>query len=57
MKYIGTPILGDKIYGKAADRLSLHAFSLEITIPNGDRRTFTAPVPTDLTKYFPEAQI
>ena len=53
MKYINTPILGDKVYGKSADRLYLHAFSLEITIPNGERKTFTAPVPNDLTNFFP----
>jgi len=40
MKYIGTPILGDNLYGKTSDRLYLHAHSLEITIPNGDRRVF-----------------
>lgn len=53
MKYINTPILGDKVYGKPANRLYLHAYSLEITIPNGVRQTFTAPVPTDLTDLFP----
>lgn len=57
MKYIGTPILGDKLYGKLADRLYLHAYSLEITIPNGDRRTFTAPLPDDLIKLFPKVEI
>lgn len=53
MAYINTPILGDKVYGKPADRLYLHAASLEITIPGGDRRTFEAPVPNDLTDFFP----
>ena len=57
MKYIGTPILGDRVYGKPSDRLYLHAYSLEITIPNGERKTFFAPVPTDLTKYFPDVKI
>ncbi|HUC96371.1 MAG TPA: RluA family pseudouridine synthase [Candidatus Saccharimonadales bacterium] len=57
MKYIGTPILGDKLYGKPSDRLYLHAYSLEITIPSGDRRTFTAPLPNDLTKRFPGVNI
>ncbi len=53
MKYINTPIVGDKVYGKASDRLYLHATSLEITIPNGDRRTFVASLPADFIKYFP----
>lgn len=45
MAHIGTPIHGDKVYGKQADRLYLHAASLEITIPKGDRRTFESPLP------------
>jgi len=57
MKYINTPILGDRIYSKAAKRLYLHAFSLEITIPGGIRQIFTAPIPTDLTDYFPKVKI
>ncbi len=57
MAYINTPIMGDKVYGKAADRLYLHAYSLEITIPSGNRTTFTAPVPADLLKLFPDVQI
>lgn len=50
--YIGTPIHGDKVYGKPADRMYLHAYKLEITIPTGDRRTFVAPVPSDFTSKF-----
>jgi len=53
MKYIGTPIHGDKVYGKAADRLYLHAASLEITIPTSDRQVFTAPLPSEFTDMFP----
>lgn len=53
MKYISTPILGDKVYGKEADRLYLHAASLEITIPTSNRQTFEAPVPTAFTDMFP----
>lgn len=45
MKYLGTPIVGDRVYGKEADRLYLHAAQLEITIPNGDRRVFESPIP------------
>jgi len=40
------PILGDTLYdGAAADRLYLHAFSLEITLPGGERKLFSAPLP------------
>ncbi|MBH1980433.1 RluA family pseudouridine synthase [Candidatus Saccharibacteria bacterium] len=46
MAYIGTPILGDKVYGKeSADRMYLHAHKLEITLPGGIRKVFEAPVP------------
>ncbi len=52
MKYIGCPILGDKVYGKAADRLYLHARSLEITIPGGERKVFETDIPSDFTDKF-----
>lgn len=45
MAYLGTPIRGDIVYGKKADRLYLHAEQLEITIPDGQRVTFSVPVP------------
>ena len=59
MNYLGTPILGDRVYGTApADtdmRLYLHAHTLEITIPNptedlkGDnlRTKFEADLPKE----------
>ncbi|MFZ2544540.1 MAG: RluA family pseudouridine synthase [Candidatus Saccharimonadales bacterium] len=47
MAYLGTPIHGDRIYGKAANRLYLHAKSLEITIPDGNRQIFSAPIPPE----------
>jgi len=40
------PIVGDTFYnGEPADRLFLHAFSLEITLPGGEQKTFQAPLP------------
>lgn len=57
MQYIGTPILGDRVYGKAADRLYLHAYSLEITIPNGNRQVFTAPLPPEFLNDFPGVEL
>ena len=50
MAHIGTPILGDKIYNPKspkADRMYLHAASLEITIPGGKRVNFNAPLPEE----------
>jgi 23S rRNA pseudouridine1911/1915/1917 synthase len=57
MEYINTPILGDRVYGKPSKRLYLHASSLEITIPYGDRRTFEVPTPADLTDFFPKISL
>ncbi len=40
------PIVGDTFYdGETADRLFLHALSLEITLPDGQRKTFASPLP------------
>ncbi|MBQ3318667.1 RluA family pseudouridine synthase [Candidatus Saccharibacteria bacterium] len=54
LKYLGTPILGDDVYGEdEKGRLYLHAYSLEITIPtaNGrERKIFTSRVPDAFTK-------
>jgi RluA family pseudouridine synthase len=52
LAHIDTPILGDKIYGQtSADRMYLHATSLEITIPQQDsdsqRQTFTSKLPQE----------
>ena len=52
LKYLGTPILGDRVYGEPADRLYLHAKNLEITIPEGNRQTFTAPLPEEFERVF-----
>lgn len=52
MSYIGSPIVGDPIYGtgKFGDRLMLHAWKLEISIPgaNGNvRKSFIADPPKE----------
>lgn len=45
------PIIGDTFYkGPDADRLYLHAKSLEITIPSKARMTFSSPVPPEFDK-------
>lgn len=56
LKYLGTPILGDRVYGNApADtdmRLYLHANKLEITIPGkpeNQRVVFEAPLPKEFS--------
>jgi 23S rRNA pseudouridine1911/1915/1917 synthase len=51
LHYQGHPIIGDTFYdGPKADRLYLHAHSLEITLPNKERKTFVAPVPSEFKK-------
>lgn len=48
MKYLGHPIVGDVVYdGEIAERLMLHAGSLEITLPGGVRKTFTVERPRE----------
>lgn len=54
MAHIGTPIYGDRVYGKQADRLYLHAAKLEITIPQGDRRIFESDVPQEFQEQVTE---
>jgi 23S rRNA-/tRNA-specific pseudouridylate synthase len=54
MQYLHASIYGDKVYGKSADRLYLHAWQLEITIPQGDRKVFTAPIPSEFKTLFPD---
>ncbi len=50
-KYIGHPVVGDKVYGYNRQRFSLfgqllHAFRLTLTHPaTGERMTFEAPLP------------
>jgi 23S rRNA pseudouridine1911/1915/1917 synthase len=43
--YIGHPIVGDFVYGKEGPNLMLHALSLELTLPGGERRIFTTEPP------------
>lgn len=46
LRQLGHPILGDTLYGGArAERLFLHAESLEITLPNKKREIFSVPMP------------
>lgn len=47
MAHLGTPIVGDRVYGRAGERLMLHARSLTVNLPSGERRTFEAAVPEE----------
>ncbi len=52
-KYLGHPVVGDKVYGYKKQRFALegqllHAFRLTLTHPRtGERMTFEAPLPED----------
>jgi 23S rRNA pseudouridine1911/1915/1917 synthase len=57
LAYIGTPIVGDRLYGQEKSpigRLCLHAKALEITIPTSQRRVFEADPPDDLQAFIDE---
>ncbi|MBR3164486.1 RluA family pseudouridine synthase [Candidatus Saccharibacteria bacterium] len=52
LAHLGTPIVGDPVYGDQkleklfpASRMFLHAAALEITIPTSQRQNFVAPLP------------
>ena len=59
MSYLGHPIIGDRLYGKEADRLYLHASQLEITIPGSERKVFKTGTPKEFLaayeQYFKKA--
>lgn len=51
LNHLGHPIVGDYMYdGEKNDRLMLHAYSLELTLPNRHRMTFHAPIPKEFRK-------
>jgi len=54
-KAINHPVVGDLVYGALSrpgvTRHLLHAYSLEITLPSGERRTFNAPLPPDFLDF------
>lgn len=54
--YLKTPIKGDRVYGKASNRMFLHAASLELTTPPSKRQIFNAPVPDEFKELFPEVK-
>jgi 23S rRNA pseudouridine1911/1915/1917 synthase len=54
LRAIDRPIVGDQLYAAhkvetsnnlGLNRLALHAYTLELTLPNGERERFMAPVP------------
>lgn len=56
LKHLNHPVICDPLYAKGRpcllgfSRTALHAVSLTLTLPSGERRTFTAPLPEDFTR-------
>jgi 23S rRNA-/tRNA-specific pseudouridylate synthase len=51
LKYIGHPIVGDRVYGHDGENMYLHAKSLEVTLPGGKRVKFEAPEPNFFNEF------
>lgn len=56
LKSLSRPIVGDTLYAQREmeekgsfgfSRLALHAFSITLVLPNGEEKTFSAPLPSD----------
>lgn len=57
LKYLGCPIVGDEVYGtESGQRMFLHAGQLEVTLPGGERRVFTAELPKEFRQWFRKEQ-
>lgn len=65
LKAIHHPVVGDPLYAPnrkadlGFDRLGLHAFMLDVPLPNGERKLIQAPMPADLVQgvgEFPGAE-
>lgn len=53
LQYIGNPIVGDELYSKHEyKRLLLHAYSLEISMPEGEMKTFIADIPEEFEEIY-----
>lgn len=51
LSHLGHPIVGDYMYGgEPNERLLLHAYSLELTLLDRRRLTFTAPIPKEFKR-------
>jgi len=58
LKAIHHPVVCDPLYAPnqkcdlGISRLGLHAYELDIALPSGERKVFTAPIPDDLKEAF-----
>lgn len=63
LAWLGNPIVGDKKYSfknqllpKGLNRQFLHAAELQIILPNGQKKQFYSPLPTELTKIITQLE-
>lgn len=55
LAHIGTPILGDRVYGNQGGRLMLHASKIAIRLPSSNvEQSFSSPTPIDFIAEFSE---
>jgi 23S rRNA pseudouridine1911/1915/1917 synthase len=58
MAHLGHPVVGDPIYSRQSNQfpelpLMLHAYRLEINLPDGTRHVFVAPLPERILRVAP----
>lgn len=51
LAYIGHPIVGDRLYGHDDSRMLLHAQKLELNLPGGRKKVFSAPIPQEFNRF------
>ena len=51
LAYIGSPIAGDPVYGRGVGQMLLHASQLELVLPNGQRKSFSAALPKEFKDF------
>lgn len=51
LSYIGHPVVGDHVYGHEGPVLLLHAAELGITLPDGQKKIFTAVTPKRFEEF------
>ena len=51
MSYLGNPIVGDQTYGNGIGHILLHAKTLELILPSGEKKKFTSALPNVIKEY------
>ncbi|MBI2285213.1 RNA pseudouridine synthase, partial [Candidatus Saccharibacteria bacterium] len=52
LSYIGHPVVGDQLYGHGGPGMLLHSQKLELAMPSGQKKAFTAPTPQSFSGFF-----